>query len=490
MRISPHIKFVLFCIISELFISVKETGVVMDKSAGFYARFIAFAVMVFTAVSVQAKIPAELLGNDGVPSLASVIERVNPAVVNIAICTANSESNPLMADPFWRHFSRATARSDSQQQTCRSSGSGVIIDADNGYIVTNSHILDNADDIRVTLLNGKEFDAKRIGNDPVTNLAVIQIKAERLIQIALGNSDDLRVGDFALAIGNPFGRGQTITSGMISGLGRSGLGFEKQEKFIQTDVSINPGNSGGALVNLRGELIGINTIMMKFPKGESGIGFVASVNTVLDVHKELLRNYRIANRGMIGIVIQDLGEDLAREFAVEPNSGIVVSQVFMNSSAEKSGVEFGDIILQANDRKIASCLDLIDVIGELEIGDTVTLGIVRNDNFIKLQTVIEPPEPPVSDSGVTNESLRLKGAMIRNRFQEPGKLPKSRVVIDMIIPGSAAQQAGLLNGDFVLAVNRVKVSEVKEVRLMNITKNDRVLLLIQRDGHSFWIIVP
>src|SRR6202140_2330905 len=287
-----------------------------------------------------AAAPIPEVGGAVVPSLAPMLARVTPGVVNIAVKGRVKEENPLLQDPFFRRFFNLPQRSQPEERETQATGSGVIVDAANGYVLTNGHVTETATRIEVTTKENRRFTAKLIGTDSDTDVAVLQIPATNLTAVPMGDSDRLQVGDFVLAIGNPFGLGQTVTSGIVSALGRSGLGIEGYEDFIQTDASINPGNSGGPLVNLQGECVGINTAILAPGGGNIGIGFAVPVNMARRVMEQLVR-YGEVRRGQIGISIRDLGADLA---AKESYQGALIAEIASGSPAEKAGLQKGDIV--------------------------------------------------------------------------------------------------------------------------------------------------
>jgi len=315
------------------------------------------------------------IAND-VPTLAPVVERVVPGVVNIAVSGSVEVQNPLLSDPFFRQFFRVPNQPLRQQ--VQAAGSGVIVDAAKGYVITNNHVVAVGQNqvIEVTLKDKRRFPAKLIGRDPETDIAVLKIDADNLTAVPLGDSDKLRVGDYVLAVGNPFGLGQTVTSGIVSALGRTGLGIEGYEDFIQTDAPINPGNSGGALVDLRGQLIGVNTAIVGPAGGNVGIGFAVPANVVKGIMNDLIRDGEV-KRGQIGIYPQDLTPDIASSLGMERSEGAVIAQVAANSAAERAGLQPGDVIVGVNGAPVVSVAELRRRIDQARVGDTLTLALVR-----------------------------------------------------------------------------------------------------------------
>jgi len=316
------------------------------------------------------------IGPGQLPStLAPILKGVTPAVVNIATAgRIKLPRNPLLDDPFFRRF--FDFGDIPRERRTQSLGSGVIVDAQRGYVITNHHVIEHAQIIAVTLQDGRQLNARLIGSDPESDVAVIQIPAENLTALALADSDDLEVGDFVVAIGNPFGLGQTVTSGIVSALGRSGLGIQRHEDFIQTDASINPGNSGGALVNLRGQLVGINTAILAPSGGNVGIGFAIPSNRVKRVIDQLLRRGRVS-RGKLGMTVQDLNPNLARAFGPDRNGGAVITQVASDSQASAAGLKPGDVVAAANGKPVYSANDLRNAVGFLPAGERIGLDILR-----------------------------------------------------------------------------------------------------------------
>jgi serine protease DegQ len=305
------------------------------------------------------------------PSLAPMLERVVPGVVSIGIHgTVGGQANPLFSDPFFRRFFGSPGRE------FQAAGSGVVVDGNRGYILTNNHVVANSEEITVNLNDGRHLPAKKIGADPTTDIAVVQVAADQLTGVRLGNSDALKVGDYVVAVGNPFGLGQTVTFGIVSALGRTGLGIEGYEDFIQTDASINPGNSGGALVNLNGEVVGINTAIIGPSGGNVGIGLAIPTNLARDVMEQLIAHGEI-KRGQLGIMIQKLTPDLARALRISVVTGALVTEVVAGSPAEKAGITAGDVITKVNGQPISTASDLRNKTGLMPIGTELHITLIR-----------------------------------------------------------------------------------------------------------------
>ena len=320
------------------------------------------------------------VGDTPLPSLAPMIRKVSPAIVNIATRGTIHErgaGNPLLDDPFFRRFFDAVPDSRTHDRPFQSAGSGVIFDARNGYILTNAHVIENASEITVTLQDGRDLKAQVVGSDAPSDVAVLKVKAEGLSQISLGDSSKSEVGDFVVAIGNPFGLQHTVTSGIISGLSRSGISPDGYEDFIQTDASINPGNSGGALVNLRGELIGINTAILSRSGGNMGIGFAIPVNMARSVMEQLLR-YGAVRRGQLGVSMHAVTPDIAHSLGLSEASGALVTQVVEGSAADRAGIRTGDVITMVNGHAVKSNSELRNTIGLLSVGDRLEIGLLRD----------------------------------------------------------------------------------------------------------------
>lgn len=352
------------------------------KYISFIFGTLLFAIGVFQ--SVHANLPASVNGQP-LPSLAPMLEKATPAVVNIATVGIRRSHHPIYTDPLFEHF--FGNRIPSQHRT-RASGSGVIIDAAKGHIVTNYHVVAGANSIVVTLNDGRKASATVIGTDPRADIAVIKIKEKGLVALPLGNSDQLRVGDFVVAIGNPYGLGQSVTSGIISALGRTDLGIEDYEDFIQTDASINPGNSGGALVDLNGRLIGINTAILGGDGGGNvGIGFAIPVNMVKNIVKQLV-TYGQVERGQLGVVVQDLDHRLAKALGTKDSHGAVIVEVVYGSPADLAGLRSGDVITHINGKKVKNANDVRNKVGTMRIGTRINLDIFRNGRSKNLTAVI------------------------------------------------------------------------------------------------------
>ena len=423
------------------------------------------------------------------PSLADMLERVNPAVVNIATRSVVRESNRLLEDPFFRRFFNVP-KSRQRYRRTQSAGSGVVVDAASGYIVTNAHVVKSADEISVGVSDGRTLEATLIGMDPDVDLALLQVPADDLVAIQYANSAQLRVGDFVVAIGNPFGLNQTVTSGIVSALGRSGLGIEGYEDFIQTDAPINPGNSGGALVDLNGQLVGINTAIFAPNGGNIGIGFAIPANMVSAVTAQLIEKGEV-NRGFVGAIVQPLNRELAKAFGVISGDGIpqgvVVVDVQVGSSAEKAGLEPGDVIVQMGDNPILNVADYSAQAAVMFIGDEVDVRYVRQGKKQRTTLRIDADE----QQAIAGQSLtpRLRGVQLQNLRQEEERIAGAGVVATEVERRSPAYRFGLRAGDIIVGANRIAIEDIASLR--EAVRRDKLQLLLRifRTGRFYYVVI-
>ena len=449
----------------------------LSISSGIIPAFF-MITMQFSAIATAA-LPNQANGQS-LPTLAPILEKSMPAVVNISTTTnIRIQENPLMQDPFFRHFFQMPNRPLKRRKN--SLGSGVIIDKDQGYILTNYHVIKKADEILVTLTDGRQHTATLIGKDPEADVAIIQIPAHDLTELPIANSDVLRVGDFVIAIGNPFGLGQTVTSGIISALGRTGLGIEGYEDFIQTDASINPGNSGGALINLRGEFIGMNTAILAPSGGNVGIGFAIPSNMVITIKQSLIEHGEV-RRGLLGVVTQDLTQELVKAFGLKNHHGAVISRVHARSAADRAGLEPGDIILRVNGRKIKSSHEIRNIIGLLQIGDQVKIKILRDDKMKTILATIGKPQRPQLAGKVIHYTL--KGTILST----PNKNQIEGVIFEKIDTSSYAWKVGLRPGDVIVSANRYRVKNIDELK-QAVNPRKPFLINIQRGSEAFFLVL-
>ncbi len=437
--------------------------------------------------TTQAQIPGRLGGQD-LPTLAPLVKQVQPAVVSIATKgTVSAPSNPLMEDPFFRRF---FGFPDQQQQQRRrqvqSAGSGVIVDAAKGYILTNHHVVENAQEIEVVLTDNRNLKAKVVGSDSGTDIALLQVEGGKgLVQMKLGNSDQVQVGDFVLAIGNPFGLQHTVTSGIISALGRSGINPDGYEDFIQTDASINPGNSGGALVNLRGELVGINSAIFSNSGGNIGIGFAIPVNIAKSIMNQILQ-FGEVKRGLLGVSISDFNADSARAYGVDGTAeGALVQEVAAGSAAEKAGIEVGDVIVSIDGQSIKGASDLRNTVGLKRSGESVRVDLIRDGKRRQVSAMLSEVS---STARIGGDDIHpgLAGAELANHEGKAEQFAGPGIRIESVESASPAALAGLLANDIIVSVNRIRVRNVRELQqaaaqqsllILSIRRGNRNLLL-------------
>ena len=434
------------------------------------------------AGAAYAAVPAPVADAAPMPSLAPMVKRVSPAVVNIATRGTMKEDpgqrNPLLDDPFFRRFFDVPPDARPRERQFQSAGSGVIVDAKNGYIITNYHVVENATEITITLLDNRTFSAKVIGSDEGADVAVLQAKQPNLVAMALGDSTRLEVGDYVVAIGNPFGLQHTVTAGIVSALGRTGINPDGYEDFIQTDASINPGNSGGALVNLRGELVGINSAILSRTGGNIGIGFAIPVNMVKGVMDQLIK-YGQVKRGELGVHIYNVTPDIAKEFGLTESSGALVAGVVQGSAAERAGVKTGDLITSINGVTMKDATELRNTIGMLRIGDKVEIGLLRDGKPRKVTALIAE-RGNADATNAADISKGLEGAEFGDAPDGGGVLVKS------IQDGSPAAQNGLRTNDLIVGVGRTSVTNTKTFK--EAAKNANVLVLNLRRGSTTELI--
>ncbi|MFG6653489.1 serine endoprotease DegP [Scandinavium sp. M-37] len=439
------------------------------------------------------------------PSLAPMLEKVMPSVVSINVEGSTTVNTPRMGRNFQQFFGDNSpfcqdgspfqnspfcqggqpgapgGDNGSQQQKFMALGSGVIIDAAKGYVVTNNHVVDNASTIKVSLSDGRKFDAKVVGKDPRSDIALIQIQSPKgLTAIKMADSDALRVGDYTVAIGNPFGLGETVTSGIVSALGRSGLNVENYENFIQTDAAINRGNSGGALVNLNGELIGINTAILAPDGGNIGIGFAIPSNMVKSLTEQMVKFGQV-KRGELGIMGTELSSDLAKAMKVDAQRGAFVSQVLPNSSAAKAGIKAGDVITSLNGKPISSFSALRAQVGTMPVGSKIQLGLVRDGKPVNVTLELQQSsQTQVDSSSIFNG---IEGAEMSNKGNDKG------VVVSSIKPGTPAAQIGLKKGDVIVGANQQPVKNIADLRKLLDSKPSVLALNIQRGDSTIYLLM-
>jgi serine protease DegQ len=453
-----------------------------------YGAALRFGVLLATA-AIGGSALAQARGTPELPTLAPMIESVSPAVVNIAVTTNLPSSQQTPQDELLRRFFDFEGPPGRREREVEGAGSGVIVDAENGYIVTNYHVIATADKITVTLLENRSFTARVVGTDEGSDLAVLQVDAENLTSIPFGDSTTLRVGDYVVAIGNPFGFTNSVTSGIVSALGRSGLNPRAFEDFIQTDASINPGNSGGALVNLNGELVGINSAIISRTGGNVGIGFAIPVNLARAIMRQLIDNGTV-RRGLLGVSINDVTPDIAATLELPGNSGALVREVTPNSAAERAGIQIEDVIVSINGARLRDSGSLRNAIGLLPPGEEVTVGLIRGGREQTVKAVLGELEQTAT-AAATPEQVEepaldavFEGAEIVEN--SAGSVPG--LLVARVDPGSPAAERGLRPGDVITKVNRVRVRSMPEA--LAIMQGARAIILeIQRGTRSQLILM-
>jgi Do/DeqQ family serine protease len=440
------------------------------------------ALAMALATPAFAALPPAVNG-EPLPSLAPMLSKVTPAVVNISTKTSVRARDPYFDDPLFRQlFGNQGAPRERVEQSL---GSGVVVDAAKGYVLTNHHVVGGADDITVTLQDGRDLKAKLVGSDPDTDVALLQIPADKLQALPIADSSQLRVGDFVVAVGDPFGLGQTATSGMVSALGRSGLGKGFQN-FIQTDASINPGNSGGALVNLRGELVGINSMIFTPSGGNVGIGFAIPTDLATGVMKQLLA-YGKVRRGNLGVEVQDITPRIAQALGLKDTTGAVVTRVDTGSPAEGAGLQAGDVLTAVDGKPVRSSQDVRNAEGLLPLGAKVTLSVKREGAARDVQATIEAPRLATLDGGKVD--ARLAGVVLSDLNPEQRAAGLFGVALSGIKRGSAADRAGLRDGDIVIGIGQRKVASVKGLPVGTALAGRQLLLTVVRGEAVYYAML-
>jgi serine protease Do len=433
-----------------------------------------------------------------------VAKRVTPAVVNISTTRVVKEegsgsSNPFFNDPFFQRFfgqEPFQLPEIPKEQREQSLGSGVIVDP-RGYIVTNNHVVEKAQEIKVVLSDRREFKGKVVGSDPKSDIAVVKIDGKDLPTVSWGDSSRLQVGQYVMAIGNPFGLNQTVTMGIVSAVGRANVGIADYEDFIQTDAAINPGNSGGALVNTQGELIGINTAIFTRSGGFMGIGFAVPSNMARSVMESLVKTGKVI-RGWLGISIQEVSPELAKQFGLSEPKGALVADVLPHTPAERAGIKRGDIILELDGKTIENAGQLRNLVAEIPIGKKVKIKVFRDKQEQELEITIgeQPKEAARGGKAEAATSVALNGVEVQDLTPETASrlgLPRNQqgVVIDQVERGSLAEEAGLQQSDVIVEVNRKPIKNTRDYEqvVSKIKKDETVLLLIKRQGGSIFVTI-
>ncbi len=447
------------------------------------AAGLALSLAVSSVANASAPILGSLEASGQLPTLAPMIKQVIPGVVNISVKGKKNVQTFQLPEEF-RFFFPGMDLGQKQERQFQALGSGVIINAKKGYVVTNFHVIDDANEIKVATSDGREFEAKLVGADEHTDLALLELKdASNLTEIAMTDSDNIEVGDFAVAIGNPYGLGQTVTSGIVSALGRSGLNIENIENFIQTDAAINSGNSGGALLNLKGELIGINTAIMAPSGGNIGIGFAIPTNMVKNVVNQLL-DFGEVKRGMLGVTGTELNADLAQNFGYDKRNGAFVNEVQAGSAADKAGIKSGDIITSINGKEVTSFGQLRAIVATQRAGSKVQIGLFRDGRQMVVDVTLDENSVYANAGNASELSQAFSGAKLANAKDSKG------VEITSVEKGSIAQRLGLKEGDIITAVNRAKVKNLNDLKKnLEGSKGKINALRIQRGETELYITI-
>ena len=443
---------------------------------------LALSISMGSAPAAQATLPAQIQGQP-LPSLAPMLEKVLPAVVSVHVAGTQPTQTQEIPEQLKRFFGQEGQDGGDSSQPFEGLASGVVINAEKGYILTNNHVVNGADKISVQLSDGREFDAKLIGHDEQTDIALIQVSgAKGLTQVKVADSDQLKVGDFAVAIGNPFGLGQTATSGIVSALGRSGLNLEGLENFIQTDAAINRGNSGGALVNLNGELIGINTAILSSAGGNIGIGFAIPGNMAMNLAQQLIE-FGEVKRGQLGIKGTEMTAEMAKAFNVDAQRGAFVNEVLPGSAAAKAGIKAGDIITSLDDKPVESFAALRVKIGTTAPGKEVKVGLLRDG---KPQTLTVKLDNSTQTASTELLNPALQGATLSDGAAKDGT---KGVSVDNVDKGTPAAQFGLQKDDIIVGLNRTRVENLADLRKQLAAKPSLLALNVIRNGESLYLLL-
>ncbi|HWD93230.1 MAG TPA: DegQ family serine endoprotease [Verrucomicrobiae bacterium] len=459
--------------------------------------------------SINVPMDETAVSRDSLPhgSYAPVVKKVTPAVVKIVTTSRVNESvdqnqMPGFDDPFWRRFfgdqSHRGFPNGQSPQIQHGLGSGVIVTKD-GFILTNNHVVDGAKEVKVTLQDGREFTAKVMGRDPKSDIAVVKIDAKNLPTVPLADSEKVEIGDVVLAIGNPFGIGQTVTSGIVSAKDRGNMGIEDYEDFIQTDAAINPGNSGGALVDINGRLIGINTAILSRSGGNQGVGFAIPSDLARTVMESLVKNGHVT-RGYLGVMIQNVTPDLASEFKLKDNQGALISDVVPNGPADKAGLKDGDVVTEFNGHPVIDSRRLQLTVAETAPGTKVSMQVLRDGATKSLDVTVKqlPGTDQLADANASDgsDTGTLNGVEVADLDQQAHQqfnVPKDvkGAVVTQVAPDSAAAEAGLKSGDVIQEINRKPVKSAEDaVKLTEKSEdNKRTLVRVWENGGSHYIVV-
>jgi serine protease Do len=432
------------------------------------------------------------------PSLAPMLKRVEPSVVNISVeGTVQVQQNPLFKDPMFRQFFHLPQNTQPTTEHVHAVGSGVIYDAKHGYVLTNNHVIEDADKIQVTLSDGRQLAATKVASDPGSDVAVLKIPPDNLTQLPLGHSKNLQVGDYVVAIGDPFGVGQAATFGIVSALGRNNLGIEGYEDFIQTDASINPGNSGGALIDMNGRLIGINTAILTKSNGNQGVGFAIPIDMADSVAKQLLAHGKIV-RGELGVALQDLTPTLASAMGIKATTGVLISDVRQGTAADQAGLKVGDVVVAVDGVPVTTSGQMKNAVGAKQPGQKLALTILRNGSKMDMTATLHTPKEeqktadaasPVAAHGPESPLSGLTLAPIPPDNKLFGKV--TGLYVQNIRTGSGAEEAGLQQGDIITSIDKKPVSTPQDIaRVVQAQKSDKpVLLRVQRGESAMFLAV-
>ena len=438
-------------------------------------------------------------GNGG--SIADVVEKVVPSVVSISSTRVTRMRQMPFEDPFFRFFfGPGQQGGNSREQREQGLGSGVVVG--DGLVVTNNHVVDQADEVKIATYDNRQFDATVVGADPKSDLALLRVKGDTsgLKPLALGDSSRLRLGDVVLAIGNPFGVGQTVTMGIVSAKNRSDLGIEDYEDFIQTDAAINPGNSGGALVDMEGNLVGVNTAILSRSGGNVGIGFAIPSNMARPIVESLMAHGKVV-RGWLGVAIQPLDSDMAKALNLPENSGVLISDVTKDTPAAKAGLQRGDVIVSVDGRKVRTTGELRNAIAATSVNSTVKLQILRNGKPIELSVALAEMPNKILEQGTEKSSPAGRSAPelglqlqpltpeLKRKLDAPVDVNQGVVITD-IDPSSAAARAGLRPGDLVLEVNRLRVTTPADLQRLWQSKGNNLLLVMRKGSTNYVVVKP
>jgi Do/DeqQ family serine protease len=447
-------------------------------------RFVGSFCIIAASMSVNlvshGALPFFSTDKNEIPSLAPMLDQATPAIVSISV--EGTQVSRQRVPEMFKHFFGGSDE-QLQERPFKGLGSGVIIDAEQGYVVTNNHVVDNADEITVKLTDGREFKAKKLGADEQSDIALLKIDPNELIAMPLADSDELRVGDFVVAIGNPFGLNQTVTSGIVSALGRSGLNIGGYENFIQTDAAINRGNSGGALVSLRGELVGINTAIFGPNGGNVGIGFAIPTNMMKNLVDQIIE-FGEVRRGLLGIMGQDIDSGLADAMNLNVNQGAFVSEVSPDSAAEKGGIKAGDIIVEIDGRSVVSFQELRAKVASRGAGAELELTILRKGKREKIDVILSDAAQNVVIAKEIHPAL--EGATLANGKTKQGD---SGIVISNLEARSPASRIGLQDGDVIIGINRNKVDTLMQLRAELDEAKGVIALNVKRGISSLYLVI-